>query len=115
MATTVFPGAYYVSTPTVLSDTNETTCYTCPTGKTAHVQQITAADTAGNARTLTIKATKGGTQYTLTYQEAIAANTPMDKRYAPLVLAAADVIKCTASAATIHVMINVYEYAEPGS
>ncbi len=113
MASTVFPEGFYVSTPTVLSDTNETTCYTVPTGKYAYIQQLIAADTTGAARTLTVKYRKSGTDYTVVFQGAIAANNALDIDFKPLQLEAADSIKCTASAATVHVTINTLEYGQP--
>ena len=106
---------YYISEPTIIADGTETTCYTVPTGKWAYITQIWAADDGGAARTITIIARKGGTDYTLGFQVAIAANTALIHAPDPLVLAAADSIKCTVSAGGVHVMISGIEESAPGT
>lgn len=113
MAGTVFIDGYYETRITRLSNTTETTCYTVPTGKWAYIQQIHAAETAGGARTITVKATKSGTDYVVVYGGAIPVNDALDMDLKPLTLVAGETIKCTASAATVDVFISVLEVAQP--
>ena len=107
----VIPTGNYVTTAFNLADTNKTTVYTVPTGFFAYVTQIWAADDAGAARTLTIEAGLGGTDYMLGYQVAIAINVPLDWEFKPLQMTATDTIKMTASAAGIHGFVSVHHVA----
>lgn len=115
MATSVFPGAKYATTPADLMDTSETVIYTVPDGPLAvFVTEIRCADEGGTARTVTLVATINGTDYTIVYQGAIAANTPLVIDPGPLVLlprdgATNDQIKATASNGSVHCLVTVIE------
>lgn len=114
-ATHTFPEAYYFSQPFILSDTNETSVYTVPTDKYALINQIWASDDAADARTLTVEINKSGTDYTLAYQKAIAANAQMDLKFDQLLLLAGETVDLTASAAGIHGFVSGIEYSKfPG-
>lgn len=109
------PDAYYFTQPFILTDTNETSVYTVPTDKYAYVRQIWASDDAADARTLTVEVAKSGTDYTLAYQKAIAANTQMDLKFDELVLLAGETVDLTGSAAGIHGFVSGIEYSKfPG-
>ena len=107
---TVFPDAYYFSTPTILSDTAETTVYTC-NNEWAFLTALWAADDGGSARTLTAVARIGGTDYTLFVAKAISANAELSIEFKPLVLKSGESIKCTASAGGVHVIVSGTEGA----
>lgn len=115
MATSVFPGAKYATTATDLTDTSETVIYAVSDGVVASmVTEIRCADEAGDARTVTLVATINGTDYTIVYQGAIAANTPLVIEPGPIVLlprsgATNDRIKATASSGTVHCLVTVIE------
>jgi len=108
MPTTLWPIGNYVTTPFNLTGVSKTTVYTVPTGFFAYATQIWAADDGGEARTLTIEAGLGGTDYTLGYQVAIAVNTPLDWELRAMHMSAGDTIKMTASAAGIHGFITAH-------
>lgn len=109
----LFPSGNYRSFPVNISDTSDTTIYTCPTyAVCAFIVWIAYADDGGAARTVTttlVDAT-GPTTYTIGYQEAIAANTPLTKELY-LVLGPQDTIKVTASAGGVHTIVTAIEVA----
>lgn len=109
----VFPTGNYDTAVTNLSTTNETTIFTVPTAyRAVYVIQIIAADTGGSARTITLKATKGGTDYTLVSAAAIAANTPYEfTELKPLTLLQGESLKATASNGSVHVFVNYHGQA----
>jgi len=109
MASSLNFAGNYTTTGYVLSNGSETVVYTVPSGKFAYVTQILATEIAGGARTITIKAVKGGTAYTMCFQYPIAANDTFSIELDPLVLSAGDTIKVTASAATVHVLVTCHE------
>ncbi len=113
MTAVFIQGANYRSFGTVLSDTNETTVYTCPSGAVAaYVVWINITDTASNARTATIRWTDSSASatYSLNVAKAITANT-VERADLFLALEPGDTIKVTASAATLHVVVTVHEVA----
>lgn len=101
---------------TALTDTNETTVYTAPTGvKASYLTWINVSDDAADARTITLRWTdsSASTTYTLGYQVAIAANAQL-RLELDLVLDAGDTLLATASAAGVHVVVTAKEYARTG-
>lgn len=98
---------------TVTVDTNPITIYTCPTGvTTAYVTWLNASDDAADARTLTLTWTdaSAAVTYTLGYQLALAANTPL-RIELDLCLDAGDTLSATGSASGIHIAVTVKEVA----
>lgn len=107
----------YVSRGTVLGDTNATVVYTCPADMLAQITQIWFADDGGEARTVTVTWTDqltaaggGPTTYTLCFTKAIAVVTQTEMAFNRLALDPGDVVTVTASAAGVHVTVNVIEY-----
>lgn len=107
-ATNVHPGGNYDMQPFVLADTSETTVLS---GNDAYpdgllLTEIWLADDAGEARTVTVKLSRAGTEITLVYQAAIAVNVPLVFPFNGAVLkktsANTDTIKVTASAGGVH-------------
>lgn len=107
----IYPRGKYATTPTNLTDTSETTVYTC-NAIAAFVTQIWCADDAGAARTITVQATLQSTQYMLVSGAAIPANDALELPFKPLVLVNGDTIEATASAGGVHVMVNCIEETE---
>lgn len=107
-ATNVHPDGNYDIEPFVLADTNETTVLS---GNEAYaggllLTEIWLADDAGEARTVTIKLSRAGTEITLVYQAAIATSTPLVFPFNGPILkktsANTDTLKVTASAGGVH-------------
>lgn len=104
-ASGVRPDANYDVAVFSLTDTNETTVLSGIDGFDRLPTEIWLADDAGEARTVTLKFRRGGTQVVLGSGLAIAANTPLSYPFNGLVLkktdANTDTLTVTGSASGI--------------
>lgn len=86
-ATATFPAANYETVGFNLTDTSETTVFATVAGFAGfNPVELWMADDGGSARTVTVQVYIAGTAYTLAYQAAIAANTPLVYNFTGLTL-----------------------------
>lgn len=94
-----------------LTDTSDTTLYTCPTAKTAIVKSIlVSADTiVAGAITVTITDASSNV-FSLFSAKAVTANSTLELLTAPLVIEESEILKVQAAAGnTLHVIASLLE------
>jgi predicted transporter len=93
-----------------LSTTNITTLYTCPTLTTAVVKSILVSEDSGNADTITVTITSGGSVFSLFKTKSISADATVELLSAPLVVQAGEILKVIAATADrLHVVASLLE------
>ena len=101
----------YKSAKADLSNTNNTTVYTCPTGATAIVKSILVTEDANTGANISITITTSGSAvFNLFKTKAIAGNATVELLTSPIVLEAGDILKTQASAVNLlHVIVSILE------
>lgn len=99
-----------------LSGSSETTCYTVPKNKWAHLTSVRAAKNDGSAGTARVVwfITGTGVSICLAHNAVIPANSALELELKPLAMSAGDEIRVT-SAAGVHVIISGLEEARSGT
>tara|TARA_Y100001937_G_scaffold78010_1_gene105802 strand:+ start:2319 stop:2639 length:321 start_codon:yes stop_codon:yes gene_type:complete len=100
----------YKNSKVDLTTTNETTLYSCPASTTAIVKSIIVSEDSGNADTITLTISSGGSTFSIYKVKAVGANGTIELLIAPLVVQAEEVLKVTAATADrLHVVASYLE------
>ena len=100
----------YKNSKVDLTTTNETTLYSCPANTTAIVKSIIVSEDSGNADTITLTISSGGSTFSIYKVKSVGANGTIELLIAPLVVQAEEVLKVTAATADrLHVVASYLE------
>jgi len=87
-----------------------TKIYTCPALMTTFVSSILVAEDTGNADTITVTITNGGSVFSVFKVKAVAANTTIELLSNDLILVSGDIVNVTAATANrLHVIASLVE------
>ena len=93
-----------------LTTTNVTTLYTCPALMTTFVSSILVSEDTGNADTITVTITNGGSVFSVFKVKAVSANTTIELLSNDLILVSGDIVNVTAATANrLHVVGSITE------
>lgn len=94
-----------------LTDTSDTTLYTCPAAKTAIVKSILVSADTVVAGAITVTVTDASSNvFSLFSAEAVTANSTLELLTAPLVIEESEVLKVQAATGnTLHVVASLLE------
>ena len=95
----------------VLTTTNATTLYTCPSATTAIVKSILVSEDSNNADTITLTLTNSSSAVFSIYKDkAVSAKQTLELLSAPLVVEESEILKVTAATADrLHVVASILE------
>ena len=103
-------GNTFINAKKDLTDTSNTTLYTCPSATTAVLKSILVSDDSGSGDTITVTLTAGSDVFSLFKVKAVSANTTVELLTAPLVVEESEVLKVTAATANrLHVTASFLE------
>ena len=103
-------GNTFINAKKDLTDTSNTTLYTCPSATTAVLKSILVNDDSGSGDTITVTLTAGSDVFSLFKVKAVSANTTVELLTSPLVLAESEILKATAATANrLHVVVSYME------
>jgi len=102
--------AVYRSVGTILTNTNETVCYTCPAEFTATLTSIRVSDNGGASGAARVEwhDDSASADYCVIHNGAFSANTALEIELKPLVLNPGDEIRVT-GASGYHVIVSGLE------
>ena len=94
----------------ILSTTNNTSIYTCPTATQSVIKSILVIDNSGSGDTITITLTSGSDNFTLFKSKSISSNTTVELLEQPLIIQESEIIKAQATTAgRLHIIISFLE------
>ena len=100
----------FVNKKADLTSNSATTLYTVPSATTAVIKSILVSEDSGNADTITVTITSGGSVFSLFKTKSISANATVELLSAPLVVQAGEILKVTAATADrLHVVASLLE------
>ena len=102
---------HYRSAKADLTNTNNTTVYTCPTGATAILKSILVTEDGNTGTNISITLTTSGSAvFNLFKSKSIAGNATTELLTSPIVLEAGDIIKAQAGAGNLlHIILSILE------
>ena len=108
---TVKLGRNSISPHNVVTNTNNTTVYTCPTGATAILKSILVTEDGNTGTNISITLTTSGSAvFNLFKSKAISANSTVELLSRDLLLTAGDILKVQAATANrLHVVASITE------
>ena len=100
----------YKNVKSDLTTATETVIYTCPALMTTFVSSILVSEDTGNADTITVTITNGGSVFSIFKVKAVGANGTVELLSNDLILVSGDILTVTAATANrLHVVASLVE------
>ena len=103
-------GNTFINAKKDLTDTSNTTLFTCPSATTAIIKSILVNDDSGSGDTITVTLTSRANVFSLFKVKAVSANTTVELLTGPLVVQEDEILKVQAATGDrLHVIASILE------